>query len=397
MDISVRVKDIPYSATRVLGPYAEKAKKDGKKIYHLNIGAPDTNVPDEFFKAIANINSHVLPYAPSKGIEDLRNEISNYYKEKNIDIDPDEIVITNGASEALIFAFTTITDQGDNILTSNPFYSNYYTGFRQCAIGARTFDTFVDNGYRLPSYEKIVENIDDRTKAILLSNPANPTGVVYTEEEVRLIAQIAIDYDLYIIADEVYREFAFDNHNFFSFGEIEEIQDRLILVDSISKRFGACGARIGSVSTKNKEVYKELVKLATSRLAVSTVDQIGAAALYRVNDKYFNDVKEQFQERRDVILKELAKIDGIKVYKPEGAFYVMPELPVDDAEEFAKWLLTDFSIDNETVMIAPGNGFYYNNEIGKKHARIAYVVNVDEIPKAINLLKVALEEYNKKN
>jgi aspartate aminotransferase len=397
MDVSVRVKEIPYSATRVLTPYAEQAKKDGKKIYHLNLGAPDTNVPDEFFDAIANIKNRNLPYAPSKGIESLRTEISKYYQEKNIDIEPDEVVITNGASEALIFAFTTVTDQGDNILTSNPFYTNYNTGFKQCAIQARTFDTFVDNGYRLPSYEKIVENIDDRTKAILLSNPSNPTGVVYTEEEVRLIAKVAIEHDLYIIADEVYREFAFDNHKFFSFGEIKEIQDRLILVDSISKRFGACGARIGAVSTKNKDLYSQFVKLATARLAVSTVDQVGAAALYEVNDEYFEDVNKLFQKRRDVIIKELEKIDGIKVYKPEGAFYVMPELPVDDVEKFAIWLLTDFSINNETVMIAPGSGFYSDNDTGKKQARIAYVLNVNEIPKAINILKIALEEYNKKN
>ncbi len=394
MKLSNRVQEVPFSATRVLGPYAEEASKKGKKVYHLNIGAPDTNVPQEFFDAISGIETHTLPYAPSKGIESLRKEISKYYKEKNIDIDEDEIVITNGASEALLYAIISITDLGDNILTSNPFYTNYLTAFRELGIVPNVFETSVTDGYRLPSYEEIVKNIDANTKGILLSNPSNPTGVVYTKEEVERIVKAALEYDLYIIADEVYREFVFDDLEFYSFGQVEGIKDRLILVDSISKRFGACGARIGSISTKNTDLLKQYLKLAASRLAVSTVDQVGAAALYEVNDKYFQEINAEYDLRRNTIIEELNKIEGIEVYKPQGAFYVMPKIPVEDAEDFAKWMLTDFDIDGETVMVAPGNGFFYGKD-DKSHIRLAYVINVEDLKKAIGILKKGLEEYNR--
>ncbi len=392
MKLSNRVQEVPFSATRVLGPYAEEAKKKGKKVYHLNIGAPDTNVPQEFFDAISSIKMRSLPYAPSKGIDSLRQGISKYYKDKNVDIDEDEIVITNGASEAILYAIISITDLGDNILTSNPFYTNYLTAFRELGITPNVFETSVTNGYRLPPYEEIVKNIDENTKGILLSNPSNPTGVVYTKEEVELIAKIAVEYDLFIMADEVYREFVFDDLEFYSFGEVEGIKDRLIILDSVSKRFGACGARIGSISTKNKDLVKEFLKLAASRLAVSTVDQIGAAALYEVNDKYFQEINAEYDLRRNTIIEELNKIEGIEVYKPQGAFYVMPKLPVEDAEDFAKWMLTDFDVDGETVMVAPGGGFFYGKDY-KNYIRLAYVINVEDLKKAINILKMGLEEY----
>ncbi|MDO5040700.1 MAG: pyridoxal phosphate-dependent aminotransferase [Peptoniphilus sp.] len=394
MKLSNRVKEVPFSATRVLGPYAEEARKKGKKVHHLNIGAPDTNVPDEFFEAIADIKTRTLPYAPSKGIESLREEISKYYKDKGVDFDAEEIVITNGASEALLYAIISITDLGDNILTSNPFYTNYLTAFRELGISPNIFETSVTDGYRLPPYEEIVKSIDSNTKGILLSNPSNPTGVVYTKEEVERIVKAAVEYDLYIIADEVYREFVFDNLEFYSFGQVEGIKDRLILVDSISKRFGACGARIGCISTKNEELLKEFVKLATSRLAVSTVDQIGATALYQISDKYFKEINEEYDLRRNTIIEELNKIEDIEVYKPQGAFYVMPKLPVEDALDFAKWLLTDFDVDGETLMVAPGGGFFYGRE-DKRHIRLAYVMNVEDLKKSITILKEGLREYRK--
>ncbi|WP_138160457.1 pyridoxal phosphate-dependent aminotransferase [Peptoniphilus catoniae] len=395
MNISTRIQEVPYSAIRILTSYADEAIKRGKKIYHLNIGAPDISVPDEFFKAISEIKSHVLPYESSKGYPDLIKQISLYYKSKNIDIDPEDIVITNGASEALIFAIMTITDLGDTILTSDPFYTNYLTAFRQCGIKPRVFETSVENGYRLPSYEDIISRVDKSTKAILLSNPSNPTGVVYSKEEVELIARIAIEKDLFIIADEVYREFVFDGKKFHSFGEVKGIEDRLILVDSISKRFGACGARIGSLATKNKDLYKEFVKLCSTRLAVSTVDQIGATELYNVDKKYFEDVNKEYKRRRDLICKELEEIHDIKVYKPQGAFYIMPEIPVDNAFDFSKWLLTDFSKDNKTVMLAPGEGFYYGSDKGKKQVRIAYVINTEDLHDSILILREAIDEYNR--
>lgn len=396
MKMSKRVKEVPYSAIRKLTPLANEAKEKGKKVYHLNIGAPDTKTPEEFFDALRQLQMHTLEYAPSVGLEALREKTSQYYAKSGLHFDPDkEIVITNGASEALLFSIIAITDVGDAILTTNPYYSNYYTVFKQCGISIQTFNTTVENGYSLPSYEEILSNVTDKTRAILLANPSNPTGAVYSEEEVRRIVKVAKEKNLFIIADEVYREFVFDGEEFFSFAQIEDIDDRLILLDSISKRFGACGARIGSIACKNEELMSAFIKLATSRLAVSTVDQIGASHLYDVSDSYFEEIKEIYQKRRDVLYEELNKIEGVKIYKPKGAFYLMPELPVEDTDDFAKWLLTDFDLDGKTIMIAPGYGFYHNSNVGKKQVRIAYVMGEEDLRDAINILKKALEEYKK--
>lgn len=395
MNISNRVKEIPYSAIRKLTPMAEQAVRDGKKIYHLNIGAPDTKTPNEFFDAIKNLDMKTLDYSPSRGLKVLLDQTSKYYREKGFEVDPNtEMIITTGASEALCFAIVAVSELGQNILTCNPFYSNYFTIFRQMGIFPKTFDTFVEDGYRLPDYETMKEAVDEKTAAILLSNPANPTGVVYTREELERVVRLAIEKDLFIIADEVYREFIFDGHQFVSFAEMEGIEDRLILLDSISKRFGACGARIGSIVCKNKELMAELMKLATGRLAVATIEQIGAAALYDVDKSYFEEVNEEYQKRRDCLIEELKKIDGVKVYVPEGAFYLMPEIPVDDAEKFAKWLLTDFDDNGETVMVAPADGFYHNSDAGRKKIRLAYVQSTDKIIRAIEILKKGIEKYN---
>lgn len=396
MKVSERVKEVPYSAIRKLTPYADAAKENGKKIYHLNIGEPDTATPKEFFTAIKNFDANRLGYAPSKGLLDLRMATSEYYKNRGIDFNAeDEIVITAGASEALVFAIVATTDLGDKILTCNPFYSNYYTIFRQLGINPQTFDTHVENGYELPDYETIIKSVTEDTKAILLSNPSNPTGAVYTEEEIKVIAKVAKDKDLFIIADEVYREYVFDNREFMSFAELEGIEDRLILLDSISKRFGACGARIGSIASKNKELMKEIVKLATGRLAAPTMEQIGATELYNVSDEYFKEINMEYEKRRNCIYEELNKIEGVTVYPSKGAFYVMPVLPVDDAEDFAKWLLTDFDVDGETVMVAPAGGFYHNSDAGKNQVRLAFVLNCEEIKKSINILNQGIIQYNK--
>lgn len=397
MKVSQRVKEVPYSAIRKLTPYADAASQSGKKIYHLNIGEPDTRTPEEFFEAIKDFKENRVGYAPSKGLLELREATSKYYKDRGIAYNAeDEIIITAGASEALYFALISITDLGDNVLTCNPFYSNYYTIFRQIGIRPQTFDTKVEDGYQLPDYETILSSVNENTKAILLSNPSNPTGAVYTEEEIRRIARVAIEKDLFIIADEVYREFVYDNREFMSFGEIEGIEDRLILLDSISKRFGACGARIGSIASKNQEFMTQVIKLATGRLAAPTLEQIGATRLYDVQNSYFKEINEEYQRRRDCIYEELKKIDGVKVYASKGAFYVMPELPVEDAEDFAKWLLTDFDVDGETVMVAPGFGFYHDSNVGKSQIRLAFVLNCEDLRKAINLLKLGLDEYKKR-
>jgi len=394
MNISQRIKEVPYSAIRKLTPYAEKAKADGKKVYHLNIGAPDTKTPNEFFDAIRNTNLKTLDYAPSKGMKSLMEQTCKYYRDRGADFDPEsEIIITTGASEALVFSIVAVSELGQKILTCNPFYSNYYTIFRQCGINPVTFDTTVETGYRLPDYETIRDAVTEDTAAILLSNPSNPTGAVYTEEELRRVVRVAKEKDLFIIADEVYREFIFDGKDFMSFAEIEGIEDRLILLDSISKRFGACGARIGAILCKNKALMTEIIKLATGRLAVSTIDQIGAAELYNVDKSYFEEVNAEYQKRRDCIYEELKKIDGVKVYKPEGAFYIMPDLPIKDAEDFAMWMLTDFDDNGETVMIAPGDGFYHDSDVGKSQVRLAYVINRDDLKRAIEILGKGLEKY----
>lgn len=396
-DLSNRIKEVPYSAIRKLTPYADKAKAEGKKVYHLNIGAPDTKTPQEFFDAIKATDIETLDYAPSKGIKEIMDETCKYYSKLGINFDPNsEIVITSGASEALMFAILAVTDVGQKILTTNPFYSNYETLFKQCSVDATTFETTVENGYRLPSYEKILDAVTEDTTAMLISNPSNPTGAVYTEEELDRLVKVAKEKNLFIIADEVYREFVFDGKKFKSFAEIEGIEDRLILLDSVSKRFGACGARIGALLCKNKKIMPELIKLATGRLAVSTMDQIGAAALYSVSEEYFKEVNKEYDARRNVIYTELKKIEGVKVYKPEGAFYIMPELPVDDAEAFATWMLTEFDDNGETVMVAPADGFYHNSDAGKSQVRLAYVINQEDLKRAIEILAKALDEYNKK-
>lgn len=396
MKISNRMEQVEFSAVRKLSPLAEEAEKKGKKIYHLNIGAPDVDVPESFFTEIAKYDSKILQYAPSKGIKELREKISKYYRDKNINYSADEIYITNGGSEALLFTFLSVADTGDEILTTNPFYSNYKTMLDTCEINTRVFNTSSENEFALPSKEEIESNITDKTVAILLSNPTNPTGAVYSREELQRVADIAKKYDLFIISDEVYREFVYDGLKFTSMGELEGIEDRLILLDSISKRFGACGARIGSIASKNAEFLNSINKLVNARLAAPTLEQLGAAKLYDENDEYFKRVNEEYNKRRNTIYDELNKIEGVEVYKSKGAFYVMPTLPVEDAEDFAKWLLTDFEIDGATLMVAPADGFFVNSDEGKNKIRIAFVLNTEDIKKSCEILREGLKVYNGK-
>lgn len=396
MKISKRMEKVEFSAVRKLSPLAEEIEKKGKKIYHLNIGAPDVEVPESFFSAISNYDKRTLQYAPSKGLKPLREKISTYYKNRNINFNEDEIYITNGASEALLFTFLSIADKDDEILTTNPFYSNYKTMLDTCEIKTRVFNTSSKNGFLLPKKEEIEKNITDKTVAILLSNPTNPTGAVYSREELERIRDIAKKYDLYIISDEVYREFIYDNLKFTSMAELDDIDDRLILLDSISKRFGACGARIGSIASKNKKFLNSINKLVNSRLAVPTLEQIGAAALYDETEEYFKEVNEEYNRRRNTIYEELKKIQGVEVYKSKGAFYVMPTLPVEDAEDFSKWLLKDFDLNGETLMLAPADGFFVNSNEGKNKVRIAFVLNEQDLKKSCEILREGLKVYNEK-
>lgn len=394
MKISNRVQKIQFSAIRKLTPYAQEAKKNGKKVYHLNIGAPDVEVPQAFFDAIGDFQGKVLKYPSAPGIDELRESWSNYYKKRNLNFEPENIFITSGASEALLLVLMTIADEGDEIITTNPFYSNYKTYMDQLNLKINAFNTSPDNGFALPSTEEIEKVISDKSVAFLISNPTNPTGAVYSREELERLKELAIKHDMYIITDEVYREFIYDGLKYLSFAELEGIDDRLILLDSISKRFGACGARIGVIAAKNKDILTSINKLATGRLAVPTLEQIGAAALFNSDESYFEEVNKEYEKRRNTIYEELKKIDGVSVYKPKGAFYIMPTLPVDDAEDFAKWLLTDFDVDGETLMMAPADGFFYNSNEGKNKVRLAFVLNVNDIKKAMNILKEGLRKYN---
>ncbi len=395
MKVSNRILKMQASPIRKLVPFADEAKANGIKVYHLNIGQPDIETPNEFMDEIRKYSEPVLKYANSLGDLGLRNSIARYYQRNNIHLDTEDIIITNGGSEGLQLSILTITDEGDNILVPEPFYTNYNGFSMPYGIRIKPITTSPSNGFQLPKKEEIVQLIDDKTKAILLSNPSNPTGAVYSKEQVMMIAEIAKEYDLFIISDEVYREFIYDGFDYISFGSIKEISDRVIIIDSISKRFSACGARVGSIGTKNKDVIKNALKIAQSRLCVPTLEMIGANALYEMDPSYFKPIIKEYKKRRDVLVDELRQIEGITFEVPNGAFYIVVGLPIEDSEDFAKWLLKDFSYHNETVMLAPASGFYATEGLGKNEVRLAYVLNIENIKKAVTILKAALERYTK--
>lgn len=397
MKLSKRIEKVEYTAIRKLTPYADKARKEGKKIYALNIGAPDTDVPDVYYETFKTFKKGPLPYTNAQGHPELREATAKYYKNRNIKFDADDIYITSGASEAILFTFQVIANEGDAVLTTDPFYTNYMTVFDQLGVELDAFKTDPDKGFALPEEEEIEKHINDKTVAILLSNPTNPTGALYSEEEINRIVNLAKKHDLYIVADEVYREFVYDGNTYKSFGEVEGIEENLILIDSISKRFGACGARVGSVASKNKRFNDGINKLCNCRLAASTIEQVAAAKLYGIDKSYFEEVNKEYQKRRDVIYEELISIPGVTVKKPKGAFYVMPKLPVDDTEKFAIWMIENFDIDGETIMFAPARGFFKNKEDGKQMVRLAFILNIDAIKKSMRILREGIKAYVSEN
>lgn len=397
MKLSKRIEKVEYTAIRKLTPYADKARKEGKKIYALNIGAPDTDVPDVYYETFKTFKKGPLPYTNAQGHPELREATAKYYKSRNIKFDADDIYITSGASEAILFTFQVIANEGDAVLTTDPFYTNYMTVFDQLGVELDAFKTDPDKGFALPEEEEIEKHIHDKTVAILLSNPTNPTGALYSEEEINRIVNLAKKHDLYIVADEVYREFVYDGNTYKSFGEVEGIEENLILIDSISKRFGACGARVGSVASKNKRFNDGINKLCNCRLAASTIEQVAAAKLYGIDKSYFEEVNKEYQKRRDVIYEELISIPGVTVKKPKGAFYVMPKLPVDDTEKFAIWMIENFDIDGETIMFAPARGFFKNKEDGKQMVRLAFILNIDAIKKSMRILREGIKAYVSEN
>ncbi|GKZ04518.1 aminotransferase [Paraclostridium bifermentans] len=393
MYFSNRVISMQSSPIRKLVPYATAAKEKGIKVYHLNIGQPDIKTPKGFFDAVNTFNSDVLEYAVSQGLPELIDAMIDYYATYDMNFEKDEILITNGGSEALLFSMMAICDPGDNILVPEPFYTNY-NGFSSCVnVFVKPITTHPENGFHLPNKEEICSKIDKNTKAILISNPGNPTGTVYTKEEVHMLADIAKENNLWIIADEVYREFVYDNLDYISFGNIEEIKDRVIIVDSVSKRYSACGARIGSLACKNKEFIAQVLKLCQGRLCVSTLDQIGSIELYKTPNTYFKKVNEEYEKRRDVLYSELMKVEGVICKKPTGAFYILAKLPIENAEDFVIWMLNEFDVDGETVMACPAEGFYGTEGLGKSEIRLAYILNEHDLRKAANILKEGLEKY----
>ena len=395
MKFSKRLSSMQESPIRKLAPFATAAKADGVKVYHLNIGQPDIITPVGFFDAVKNFDKEVLEYAGSQGIPELIEAIRKYYTTYNMDFKNEDIIITNGGSEALLFAFMAACDPGDNILVPEPFYTNY-NGFAQCLnVEIKSITTVAENGFHLPSKEEILTKIDDKTSAILIVNPGNPTGCVYTKEEVQMIADIAKEKDLWIIADEVYREFVYEGLEYTSFGNIKEVEDRVVIIDSVSKRYSACGARIGSIACKNKQFMAEVMKVCQGRLCVATLEQLGAAALYDTPKSYFKEVNDEYRKRRDVLYDELMKAEGVICEKPMGAFYIVAKLPVENAEDFVAWTLKEFRRDNETVMCTPAEGFYSTPGLGKNEVRLAYVLKEESLRRAGQLLREALEEYTK--
>ena len=393
MIYSERITTMQSSPIRKLAHIASSAKAKGIKIYHLNIGQPDIKTPKVFFEAVKNFNNEVLEYAVSPGLPELISSLQQYYTTYNMDFESDEILVTNGGSEALLFALMATCDPKDNILVPEPFYSNY-NGFSQSInVNITPITTKAEEGFHLPSKEKIQSLITSKTKAILISNPGNPTGTVYTKKELYMISEIAKENDLWIISDEVYREFVYDGLEYTSFGNIKEVEDRVIIIDSVSKRYSACGARIGSIASKDKTLIAEILKLCQGRLCVSALDQVGSVELYNTPSSYFTEVNNEYKNRRDVLYNELIKVKGVICKKPAGAFYIVAKLPIENAEDFVIWMLTDFNKDGETVMACPAEDFYATPGLGRDEIRLAYVLKEDDLHKAAIILKKGLEKY----
>ena len=393
MHFSNRIQALKISPIRRLIPYADEAKAKGKKVYHLNIGQPDIKTPDEYFEAIKNFHPQTIAYQPSQGIKELREAMSGYYQAMGVPFEPNEIYVTCGGSEALQFAVMILCDPGDEILVPEPFYANYNTFANLALAKLKGIPTTAETGFHLPS-EKVIESlITPKTRAFWVSHPCNPTGTSYTPDEVQMLCRLAKKHDLFIIADEVYREFIYETGEYMSFGAVEDARDRVIMVDSVSKRFSACGARIGCIAIKNKEFLAEVMKLCQGRLSVSAVEQVGAAALYKTPKSYLQEVNKEYKMRRDVLYKGLKEIEGTVCHEPKGAFYTMVKFPIDNSEKFITWLLQEFDVNGETTMAAPGNGFYSDPNKGLDEMRIAYVLKKEDLEKALHILKNAVEAY----
>lgn len=391
--ISKKGQSMPQSPIRKLVPFAEKAYKQGKTVYHLNIGQPDIKTPQIALDAVKIHSLDILAYTRSEGSEHYRQKIAKYYAKNNIHVKHGDIIVTTGGSEALLFAFGSIMDVDDEIIIPEPFYANY-NGF-STASGVKVVPVIskIEDNFALPPIEEFEKLITPKTKGILICNPGNPTGYLYSKEEIKKLAAIVKKHNLFLIADEVYREFAYDGAKHYSILQEEGLEDYAIVIDSVSKRYSMCGARIGCLVSKNKEVIQTALKFAQARLSPPTLAQIASEAALDTPQSYFDDVIEEYVERRNTLISELNKIEGLKVANPKGAFYCIAELPVKNSDAFAQWLLEDFDVDGETVMVAPAAGFYSTPGVGLNQIRIAYVLNKQSLIKSVNILKEALKVY----
>ena len=394
--VSNKGNQMPESPIRKLVPYADIAKKKGNKVYHLNIGQPDIKSPEAAMNSIKNLDIKVLEYSHSAGFESYRTKLSEYYKKTGLPIDVADIIITTGGSEALLFAMGSTMDFGDELIIPEPFYANYI-GF-STASGVKVVPVIstIETGFALPPIADFEKLITPKTKAILICNPGNPTGYLYSKEEMTQLAELVKKHDLFLIADEVYREFTYDGDIHYSVMNIPGLEENAIMIDSVSKRYSMCGARIGCIVSKNKELMATAMKFAQARLSPPTFAQIASEAALDTPQSYFDEVITEYRDRRDTLVEELNKIEGVKVSKPKGAFYCIAQLPIDNADTFAQWILESYDLNKETVMVAPAAGFYSTPGVGLNEVRIAYVLKKSDLIRSVEILKDAISVYNSK-
>jgi aspartate aminotransferase len=391
--ISVKGINMPESPIRKLVPFAEQAKKDGKTVFHLNIGQPDIATPQVALDAIKNIDREVIEYSHSAGFESYRTKLAKYYQGNGINVSSEEIIVTTGGSEAITFGFMSCFNPGDEVIIPEPFYANY-NGFAESAgIKIKPVTATIDNGFALPPIIDFEKQITPKTRGIVICNPGNPTGYLYSKEELEQLAEIVKKHDLFLFADEVYREFCYDGATPYSTMNLKGIEEHTILIDSVSKRYSMCGARIGALITHNKDVLKAVMKFAQARLSPPTLAQIASEAALDTPQSYFTDVIEEYVERRDILVDGLNKIEGVNCPKPKGAFYCIAKFPIDNSDKFCQWLLEEFEYGNQTVMMAPATGFYASKGLGKNEVRIAYVLKKDDLRRAVKCIEEALKVY----
>jgi aspartate aminotransferase len=391
--ISQKGREMPASPIRKLTPFADKAKQDGKKVYHLNIGQPDIETPQGMLNAIKNIDFKVWAYTASEGTLSYRKKLVSYYNKLGYNIAPDNIIVTTGGSEAIIITMLTCLNPGDEVIIPEPFYANYNGFACQSDVVVKPILSYIENGFALPAISEFEKLITDKTKAIMICSPNNPTGYLYSAEEMEALKQLTLKYDLYLFADEAYREFCYDGNTFTSPMHLDGLDEHVVMIDTVSKRYSACGARLGCLITKNKEIIASALKFAQARLSPGMVEQIAGEAAVDTPDEYFENVNKEYTHRRNVLVQALNRMEGVFCPNPGGAFYVVASLPIDNADKFCQWILEEFSYNNQTIMMAPATGFYSTPGAGFNQVRLAYVLNTDDLTQAMLCLEEALRVY----